>query len=87
MIRISSRNNNKNNKYGKSNSARHMTAKTTPKDDLIQSTTEHTILNIRANQDASSSDHGNLSKDGQSKSTNKVEYHSDKGRMSHRSYF
>ena len=62
-----------------------MTSKTTPKDDLMQ-TTEHTILNIRAHQDPSDSDQDTVSKDGQSKST-RVEYHSDKGHKSHRDYF
>lgn len=46
-VRLQSRNSIKQATFGKSNSARHMTLKTTPKDDLLP-TAEHTILNIRA---------------------------------------
>lgn len=86
--RVNSRNEIKCNNYGKSNSARIMTAKATPKDDLIP-TTEHTILNIRADQHASSSERcdNSMSKDRQSKSKSRVEYHSDRGKLSHRDYF
>ena len=52
ILRVNSRNSIKNDNFGKPNSARLITSKTTPKDDLIL-TTEHTILNIRANQDPS----------------------------------